>query len=130
MSADAGHQLRSDGTRAARTATRWFRVPDIKVREAEDEPPTLARPRFAWNMGEVSGSLGDLGTFLPHIIGAITVVKMDPTGILTRPYVRSHHLSSGERAPVITGQAQSLMDGAIPNQGDDYEHAVYWTGCP
>jgi len=31
----------------------------------------------------VSGSLGDLGTFLPHIIGAITVVKMDPTGILT-----------------------------------------------
>jgi len=35
------------------------------------------------NMGEVSGSLGDLGTFLPHIVGAITVVKMDPTGILT-----------------------------------------------
>jgi predicted benzoate:H+ symporter BenE len=29
------------------------------------------------------GSLGDLGTFLPHIVGAITVVKMDPTGILT-----------------------------------------------
>ena len=34
-------------------------------------------------MGEVSGTLGDLGTFLPHIVGAITVVKMDPTGILT-----------------------------------------------
>jgi hypothetical protein len=33
-------------------------------------------------MGEVSGSLGDLGTFLPDIVGAITVVKMDPTGIL------------------------------------------------
>ena len=32
---------------------------------------------------EVSGSLGDLGTFLPHIVGAITVVRMDPTGILT-----------------------------------------------
>ena len=28
-------------------------------------------------------SLGDLGTFLPHIVGAIKVVKMDPTGILT-----------------------------------------------
>jgi len=83
MSADPGHQLRSEGTHAARTATRWFRVPDIKVRQPEDEPPTLTRPRFAWNMGEVSGSLGDLGTFLPHIIGAITVVKMDPTGILT-----------------------------------------------
>ena len=34
-------------------------------------------------MGEVSGSLGDLGIFLPHIVGAITVVKMDPTGIPT-----------------------------------------------
>jgi predicted benzoate:H+ symporter BenE len=83
MSADAEHQLRSEGTHAARTATRWFRVADIKVRPAEGEPPTLTRARFAWNIGEVSGSLGDLGTFLPHIVGAITVVKMDPTGILT-----------------------------------------------
>jgi len=62
---------------------RWLRRIDIRVRQAEDEPATLGRPRFAWNMGEVSGSLDDLGTFLPHIVGAITVVKMDPTGILT-----------------------------------------------
>ena len=40
-----------------------------------------ARRRFAWNLDEVSGALGDLGTFLPHIIGAITVVGMNPTGI-------------------------------------------------
>jgi hypothetical protein len=46
-------------------------------------PPMFARSRFAWNAGEVSGSLGDLGTFLPHIVGAITVVGMAPTGILT-----------------------------------------------
>ena len=67
--------------RAAR-ASRWSRLAEIKV-EVEGEPAMRARPRFAWNMGEVSGSLGDLGTFLPHIVGAITVVKMDPTGILT-----------------------------------------------
>jgi hypothetical protein len=61
-------------------------IPYIKVRcrrQAADEPPMFARSRFAWNMGEVSGSLGDLGTFLPHIVGAITIVGMDPTGILT-----------------------------------------------
>jgi SulP family sulfate permease len=61
-------------------------IPDVKVRcrrQATDDPPMFARSRFAWNMGEVSGSLGDLGTFLPHIVGAITVVGMDPTGILT-----------------------------------------------
>ena len=29
------------------------------------------------------GAVGDLGTFLPHIIGAITVAGMAPTGIFT-----------------------------------------------
>ena len=60
--------------------------PDIKVRcrrQADGDPPMFARSRFAWNAGEVSGSLGDLGTFLPHIVGAITVVGMAPAGILT-----------------------------------------------
>ena len=33
----------------------------------------LPQPRFAWNRDEVAGAVGDLGTFLPHIIGAITV---------------------------------------------------------
>jgi hypothetical protein len=62
-----------------------LRIPPILVRAegAVDEPPKFVRPRFSWNVGEVSGSLGDLGTFLPHIVGAITVVGMAPTGILT-----------------------------------------------
>ena len=64
----------------------FLHIPAIKVRQAaqaDDEPPTLVRSRFGWDVQEVSGSLGDLGTFLPHIIGAITIVRMDPTGILT-----------------------------------------------
>src|SRR6266705_3166036 len=73
----------TERTGTARASRRWLRLTDIGVQQAADEPATSARPRFAWNMGEVSGSLGDLGTFLPHIVGAITVVKMDPTGILT-----------------------------------------------
>jgi SulP family sulfate permease len=63
-----------------------LRIPAIQVRQAlqaDDEPPMFVRSRFGWNVQEVSGSLGDLGTFLPHIVGAITVVRMDPTGILT-----------------------------------------------
>ena len=64
----------------------FLHIPAIKVRQAahaDDEPPTFVRSRFGWDVQEVSGSLGDLGTFLPHIIGAITIVRMDPTGILT-----------------------------------------------
>lgn len=32
--------------------------------------------------GEIAGSIGDLGTFLPYIIGVITVGGMDATGVL------------------------------------------------
>jgi SulP family sulfate permease len=75
------------GARPIGEARRGFlHIPIIKVRQAaqaDDEPPLLVRSRFGWNVQEVSGSLGDLGTFLPHIVGAITVVRMDPTGILT-----------------------------------------------
>jgi predicted benzoate:H+ symporter BenE len=85
---DHGGKLRTPrGVRHVEDTQRGgLRIPDIKVRcrrQAADEPPMFARSRFAWNMGEVSGSLGDLGTFLPHIVGAITIVGMDPTGILT-----------------------------------------------
>jgi sulfate permease, SulP family len=62
-----------------------LRIPPIPIRghHVADAPTMLARARFGWSAGEVSGSLGDLGTFLPHIVGAITVVGMAPTGILT-----------------------------------------------
>jgi SulP family sulfate permease len=60
-------------------------VPDVKIRcaaQAPDAAPLFARPRFIWSLNELSGALGDLGTFLPHIIGAITVVGMAPSGVL------------------------------------------------
>jgi predicted benzoate:H+ symporter BenE len=62
---------------------RGLRIPAIPVRQEADQPPKLIRARFGRSVGEVSGSLGDLGTFLPHIVGAITIVGMEPTGILT-----------------------------------------------
>jgi hypothetical protein len=70
MSADAEEELSSEAGGAARATPRWLRVPYIEVRRAEGTPAGRTRPRFAWNIGEVSGSLGDLGTFLPHIIAS------------------------------------------------------------
>ena len=32
--------------------------------------------------GEVGGAFGDLGTFLPHALGAITVAGLAPVGVL------------------------------------------------
>lgn len=34
-------------------------------------------------LNELSGALGDLGTFLPHVIGAITLASLNPAGVLT-----------------------------------------------
>src|SRR4051795_6019189 len=31
---------------------------------------------------EISGACGDLGTFIPHVIGAITVAGLAPAGVL------------------------------------------------
>jgi predicted benzoate:H+ symporter BenE len=60
-------------------------VPDVKIRcaaQPADAAPLFARPRFVWSLNELSGALGDLGTFLPHVIGAITVAGMAPSGVL------------------------------------------------
>jgi hypothetical protein len=32
--------------------------------------------------GDVGGAFGDLGTFLPHVVGAITVAGLAPAGVL------------------------------------------------
>lgn len=45
-------------------------------------PALPLRRRFGWGWGEVSGALGDLGTFLPHVLSVIAVVGMSPVGIL------------------------------------------------
>lgn len=62
----------------------WNPLPDIPVRDAGQdagEAPLYARSRFGGGLGELSGALGDLGTFIPHIVGAITVVGMAPSGV-------------------------------------------------
>jgi hypothetical protein len=33
-------------------------------------------------LNEVSGACGDLGTFIPHVIGAIAVTGLAPAGVL------------------------------------------------
>ncbi|MDA8211633.1 MAG: putative sulfate/molybdate transporter [Clostridia bacterium] len=48
---------------------------------AESGKPKSATAKI--NLNELSGALGDLGTFLPHIIGAISLAHLNPAGVLT-----------------------------------------------
>jgi hypothetical protein len=50
-----------------------LRIPAIQVRQTPGDLPMFVGSRFGWDVQEVSGSLGDLGTFRPHIVGSITV---------------------------------------------------------
>jgi len=44
--------------------------------------PTTAPPRRRRLPSELAGACGDLGTFIPHVIGAITVAGLAPAGVL------------------------------------------------
>ena len=46
--------------------------------------PTPPAPTSRWYKAasELSGACGDLGTFIPHVIGAITVAGLAPAGVL------------------------------------------------
>ena len=37
---------------------------------------------FEFNLRELSGSLGDLGTFIPLAVGYISICKLNPAGLL------------------------------------------------
>ena len=40
------------------------------------------KPRDGQLLLECSGACGDLGTFIPHVIGAMTVAGLAPVGVL------------------------------------------------
>jgi MFS superfamily sulfate permease-like transporter len=51
----------------------------VPERQSETGGAPLPRPRLA---SELAGACGDLGTFIPHVIGAITVAGLAPAGVL------------------------------------------------
>jgi len=130
------------GVHRAAQPKRCLRVPDIPVRcrkQAPDEPPMFVRSRFGWDVREVSGALGDLGTFLPHIIGAITVVGMDPTGVLT--VFGLFYLFTGAfyGVPIAVQPMKAsrpcVFQAAAPNNTQAKSRPCrsrtrYWTFCP
>lgn len=46
----------------------------------EKQPENPEQSSF---LGELSGAMGDLGTFLPHVLGAISVAGLNPASIFT-----------------------------------------------
>jgi len=86
-------------------------------RQPADQP--LRRPRFVFDLKELSGELGDLGTFLPHVLGAITVAGLSPAGVFVS--FGLFYLGSGIRygipiavQPMKAASAAVLIQGMTP----------------
>ena len=55
----------------------------MKIGSDDRRAGTGARQRHGGRVaGEIGGAFGDLGTFLPHVLGAITVAGLAPIGVL------------------------------------------------
>src|SRR3954453_17039557 len=70
---------------------------------------------------ECSGACGDLGTFIPHVIGAITVAGLAPFGVLFgfAVFLIGTGLFYGLPLPVQPMKAVSaviLTDGLLPGE--------------
>lgn len=48
---------------------------------SHDSSPQIDQEQEKSLIGELSGSIGDLGTFLPYVLGAIAVAKLNPASI-------------------------------------------------
>ena len=64
--------------------------PDGRVKELALEKDGLGAPEMAgagktknlYNKMEWAGAFGDVGTLIPFVVAYITIVKMDPLGLL------------------------------------------------
>ena len=45
-------------------------------------PQRIREPTHGRLLGEVGGACGDLGTLIPHVVGALTVAGLAPAGVL------------------------------------------------
>lgn len=76
----------------------------------------LRRPRFVFDLKELSGALGDLGTFLPHVLGAITVAGLSPAGVFVA--FGLFYLGSGALYGIPVGvQPMKAASAAVLIQG-------------
>ncbi|MDP2860083.1 MAG: putative sulfate/molybdate transporter [Bacillota bacterium] len=83
-------------------------------RQPADRP--LRRPRFVFGLKELSGALGDLGTFLPHVLGAITVAGLSPAGVFVS--FGLFYLASGAAYGIPVGvQPMKAASAAVLIQG-------------
>jgi hypothetical protein len=75
------------------------------------------RGRNAYNVRELAGAFGDLGTFIPFLVGYLTVSKMDPVGVLVAFGIFKIFAGLYFRTPVPIQPMKAIGTAAITHAG-------------
>jgi len=77
----------------------------------------VTRARNAYNVRELAGAFGDLGTFIPFLVGYLTVSKMDPVGVLVAFGIFKIFVGLYFRTPVPIQPMKAIGTAAITHPG-------------
>ena len=77
----------------------------------------MTRARNAYNVRELAGAFGDLGTFIPFLVGYLTVSKMDPVGVLVAFVIFKIFVGLYFRTPVPIQPMKAIGTAAITHPG-------------
>jgi len=77
----------------------------------------VTRGRNAYNVRELAGAFGDLGTFIPFLVGYLTVSKMDPVGVLVAFGIFKIFVGLYFRTPVPIQPMKAIGTAAITHPG-------------
>ncbi len=78
-----------------------------------------------YNRAELAGAFGDLGTFVPFVLGYITLNKMDPLGILLAFGIFKIFVGFYFRTPMSVQPMKAIGMAAIANPGS-ITHGMIW----
>ena len=88
----------------------------------------MGKVRNAYNLQELSGAFGDLGTLIPFLVGYITVNKMDPCGVLLAFGLFKVFVGLYFKTPVPIQPMKAIGTAAITHAGTISAGAIWASG--
>lgn len=77
----------------------------------------MRTPGNAYNLGELGGAFGDLGTFVPFVAGYLAVTGLDPAGVLIPFGLAQMAVGSYYRTPLAVQPMKAIGSAAVGQPG-------------
>lgn len=100
----------------------------------ETQTQAIAKSRFSflkgnvYNLSELAGAFGDLGTLVPFVVGYIVVAKLDPVSILVTLGILKIFVGLYFKTPVPIQPMKAIGAAAIANPNTVTPGMIYGSG--